>query len=149
MNTFLISLTLVSSSVIGLVQSTTAQPQLSAVGILQKSADKLNSVKTLGYAYSFEYSYPSKERRMDINAQAYLDLKPGEAPGGFRFQFLGSDRLTIYNGSERFTADAGSMTAGGSRRLVLKHFARWSKIDQVRRARNKDLRRISRPVLPY
>ncbi len=87
-----------------------ARPQtnLSAEFIMQKVAKKLASVKLLGYEYNFEYDFPARGSRTVVNAQTYFDLRPADRPGGFKFQFIGDDRLSVYNGSERFIADRQS-----------------------------------------
>ena len=85
-----------------------AQTNLSADLVMQKLANKLASVKKLGYKYTFEYSYPTRESRTVLNAQTYFDLQPADRPDGFKFQITGEDRFSIYNGSERFTGDKKS-----------------------------------------
>jgi len=81
-----------------------AQPER----VLQKVAEKLASVKLLGYKYGFEYGRPSQDRNMKVEADAFLDLKPSDGASRFRFQFVGGDRFSAYNGTERFTLDKPS-----------------------------------------
>jgi thiol-disulfide isomerase/thioredoxin len=85
-----------------------SQTNPSAEVVMQKVAKKLASVKLLGYKYHFEYNFPARDSRTVINAQAYFDLQPADQKDGFKFQFIGEDRLSIYNGSERFFADKAS-----------------------------------------
>ena len=49
-----------------------AQRPNSAEAIMKKVADKLATVKLLGYKYRFEYSYPSQDRTSIQEAEAYL-----------------------------------------------------------------------------
>ena len=76
-----------------------------ATRILKKVADKLSSVRLLGYKYSFDYSVPSQGRDMKFSANAFLDLRPAGGTSRFRFQFDGDDRASNFNGSERFILD--------------------------------------------
>ena len=82
-----------------------AQKSLSAEQVMQRAAEKLASVKVLGYKYKFEFRYPSQQRSLDVTAQAYLDLHPADGTADFKYQFLSDDRLSVYNGSESFIAD--------------------------------------------
>jgi thiol-disulfide isomerase/thioredoxin/outer membrane lipoprotein-sorting protein len=85
--------------------ASSAQGPLSADRVLHKIADKLASVKLLGYKYTFEYKRPSQERSIVETADAFLDLKPADGTSKFRFQFAGTDRSDTYNGAERFILD--------------------------------------------
>ena len=85
-----------------------AQRTPSAEYVLQKVASKLAGVKLLGYKYNFEYNYPARDSRTVVNAQTYFDLQPADQKDGFKFQFIGEDRWSVYNGSERFTGDKKS-----------------------------------------
>ena len=85
-----------------------AQRTPSAEYVLQKVASKLADVKLLGYKYNFEYNYPARDSRTVVNAQTYFDLQPADQKDGFKFQFIGEDRWSVYNGSERFTGDKKS-----------------------------------------
>jgi thiol-disulfide isomerase/thioredoxin len=89
-------------------ERTFAQRTPSAEYVLQRVANKLAAVKLLGYRYAFEYNYPAQDRRTVVNAQVYFDLQPADRTDGFKFQFIEDDRLSVYNGSERFTADKKS-----------------------------------------
>ena len=72
---------------------------------MRRVANKLATVKLLGYKYTFTYAYPSQDRRTVVTSQAYFDLRPADRKDGFKFQFNGEGRLSVYNGSERFIAD--------------------------------------------
>ena len=85
-----------------------SQTNPSAEIVMQKVAKKLASVKLLGYKYNFEYSFPARDSRTVVNAQTYFDFQPADQKDGFKFQFVGEDRLSVYNGSERFFADKAS-----------------------------------------
>jgi thiol-disulfide isomerase/thioredoxin/outer membrane lipoprotein-sorting protein len=85
-----------------------SQTNPSAETVMQKVAKKLAAVKLLGYKYNFEYSYPARDSRTVANAQAYFDLQPADQKDGFKFQFIGDERSSVYNGSERFIADKKS-----------------------------------------
>ncbi|PYT01296.1 MAG: hypothetical protein DMF63_00125 [Acidobacteria bacterium] len=85
-----------------------SQKSLSADLVISHVANKLATVKTLGYKYTFEYNYPARESRTVVNAQAYLDLQPADQKDGFKFQFISDDRSSVYNGSERFITDKAS-----------------------------------------
>ena len=82
-----------------------AQQPDSADRIMKKVADKLATVKQLGYRYKFEYSFPSQDRTAIQEAMAILDLKPADGSTQFRFQFVSDDRVDTYNGAERFLLD--------------------------------------------
>ena len=73
--------------------------------ILRKVADKLASVKLLGYRYGFDYGVPSQGRSMKFTADAFLDLKPADGTSRFRFQFSGDNTASNFNGTERFILD--------------------------------------------
>ncbi|MEO5858147.1 MAG: TlpA disulfide reductase family protein [Pyrinomonadaceae bacterium] len=79
--------------------------QRSSTEILQSIVEKLNSVKQLGYKYTFEFSYPSQDRNIKDQAETFLDLRPADKASRFRFQFSGVDRFSAYNGAERYTLD--------------------------------------------
>lgn len=89
-------------------QPSVAQKAPSAEYVLRRAANKLAAVKLLGYRYKFEYSYPARNSHRVVTANAYLDFQPVDKVGGFKFQFAGDERLSIYNGSERFTTDKTS-----------------------------------------
>ena len=55
-----------------------AQEVLSPERVIQKVADKLASVKHLGYTYRFNYSVPSQNRSRVAQGVAFLDLKSAE-----------------------------------------------------------------------
>jgi thiol-disulfide isomerase/thioredoxin len=79
-----------------------AQQIPSPVRVMQKVADKLASVKHLGYKYRFEYSVPSQDRTRVAQGVAFLDLKPEDGTSQFRFQFDFEDLMNTYNGTEQF-----------------------------------------------
>lgn len=84
------------------------QGSMSADSVMQRVVAKLASVKRLGYRYKFDYKYPARNSSVEENSQAYLDLAPADKPGGFKYQFSGENRLTVYNGSENFITDKKS-----------------------------------------
>src|SRR5215203_974100 len=86
-------------------EPTQSQTNPSAEIVMQKVARKLAAVKQLGYKYTFTYAYPSKDKRTVVTSQAFFDLQPADRKGGFKFQFNGEGRLSVYNGSERFITD--------------------------------------------
>lgn len=108
MTKYLSSLVICVVLLLSFPEQTLAQRTPSAEYILQRVASKLAAVKLLGYRYAFEYNYPAQDRRTVVNAQVYFDLQPADRTDGFKFQFTGDDRLSVYNGSERFTADKKS-----------------------------------------
>lgn len=69
---------------------------------MQKAADKLSSVKVLGYTYSREFNYASEGYLSRSSSSGYMDFQHKESPLGFRFQFSDDDLFAIYNGSESF-----------------------------------------------
>src|SRR5688572_30526187 len=77
----------------------------SADQVMHSVAQKLASVKQLGYKYDFELSAPSKDRNFAMRADAFLDLRPADKGSKFRFQFTAVDRFSVFNGAERFTVD--------------------------------------------
>ena len=79
-----------------------AQEVLSPERVIQKVADKLASVKHLGYTYRFNYSVPSQNRSRVAQGVAFLDLKPEDGTSQFRFQFDFEDLKNTYNGTEQF-----------------------------------------------
>jgi thiol-disulfide isomerase/thioredoxin len=81
---------------------------LSADMVMQRAADKLASVKRLGYKYTFEYNRPSQQRNQAETSQAYLDLAPKGGTADFKYEFSNENRLSVYNGSESFIADKES-----------------------------------------
>ena len=104
----LVSSFLLIVAVLLLIAAGQSQTNPSAEIVMQKVAKKLASVKILGYKYNFEYNYPARDSRTVVNAQTYFDLQPVDQTDGFKFQFIGEDRLSVYNGSERFIADKAS-----------------------------------------
>jgi thiol-disulfide isomerase/thioredoxin len=72
--------------------------------VIQKVADKFNSVEHLGYKYRFRLTSPSQGRDIHMEADAFIDLKPEPESSRFRFQFTSADMFTAYNGTEQFTA---------------------------------------------
>ncbi|MDI1241892.1 MAG: TlpA disulfide reductase family protein [bacterium] len=96
--------TLFAISLFLFVSQASAQ-DFSSAKVIQSVVDKLNSVKQLGYKYSFELSYPSQDRNIKDQAEAFIDLRPADSGARFRFQFAGAERLSAYNGTERFTLD--------------------------------------------
>jgi thiol-disulfide isomerase/thioredoxin len=76
--------------------------------VISRVAAKLATVKTLGYKYTFEYNYPGRATQRLVAARAYLELQPVDQKDGFKFQFIGDDRSSVYNGSERFITDKKS-----------------------------------------
>jgi thiol-disulfide isomerase/thioredoxin len=89
-------------------QVTHAQTPPSAESVLHRVANKLAAVKLLGYKYNFEYNYPARDSRTVVSAQTYFDLQPADQKDGFKFQFIGDERSSVYNGSERFVMDKKS-----------------------------------------
>lgn len=75
---------------------------------MQRLVNKLASAKQLGYSYTFDYNYPARNSRTVVKSQAYFDLQPADRKDGFKFQFIGEDRVSVYNGSERFITDKPS-----------------------------------------
>ena len=85
-----------------------AQDAARAERILRRVADKLASVKLLGYKYGFDYGVPSQGRSMKFTAVAFLDLRPTDGTSRLRFQFSGDDTASNFNGTERFILDKKS-----------------------------------------
>ena len=82
-----------------------AQDSPSAEVVMQKVAKKLESTKHLGYKYHFVFREKGEPQPYEERADAILDLQPADAASPFRFQFAGPEKITIYNGIERFSLD--------------------------------------------
>lgn len=79
------------------------QKTLSADEILQKTAAKLSSLKTIKYKYHQEYNYKSEAYFAESRAESFLDFVPVESANGLKFQFDNPNVFIAYNGSEIFT----------------------------------------------
>lgn len=75
---------------------------LSADDILQRTADKLASLKSVKYQYHQEYNYKSEAYFRETKAESFLDFTPVESAIGIRFQLEDYDSTITYNGSEVF-----------------------------------------------
>ena len=82
-----------------------AQDPAAADRILRKVADKLARVKALGYKYTFHLSHPSQGRSIVDRSDAFVELRPPGGTAEFRFQFIGDERVAVYNGTEQFFLD--------------------------------------------
>jgi thiol-disulfide isomerase/thioredoxin len=70
--------------------------------VLQKTAAKLASLKTIKYKYHQEYNYASEAYFRESAAESFLDLTPLDNQLNLKFQFNGEDVFIAYNGSESF-----------------------------------------------
>ena len=91
-------------TLISLASPALSQKLPTADAVLQKSANKLSSLKLLGYKYTSEFNYASENYLSKTVTDGYMDFQYRESPLGFRFQFSDDDLLAIYNGSEKFVA---------------------------------------------
>jgi len=92
-------------AILSVSASVSAQSVAAPDTLIRKVADKLASVKLLGYKYTFEFNYPTQGRSMKQEMNAFLDLKPADGALRFRFQFSGDDRFAAFNGTEKFILD--------------------------------------------
>ena len=63
----------------------------SADEILQKTADKLASLKTVSYRYQHEYNYKSEAYFAKSDAEVFIDFESAESNGGARWQMDSAD----------------------------------------------------------
>ncbi|HRH42516.1 MAG TPA: TlpA disulfide reductase family protein [Pyrinomonadaceae bacterium] len=75
---------------------------LSAEAVLQKTAAKLSSLKTIKYKYNQEYNYASEAYLAKSKADCFLEFTPFETNLGLKFQFRDDNSSIVYNGSEIF-----------------------------------------------
>jgi thiol-disulfide isomerase/thioredoxin len=83
---------------------------ISAEEILQKTADKLASLKTVKYKYQQEYNYKSEAYFAESAAETFLDFNPTESAIGLVFQFENEKDFITYNGSETFSLNKKEKT---------------------------------------
>lgn len=75
---------------------------LSAEAVLQKTAAKLSSLKTIKYKYHQEYNYASEAYLAESKADCFLEFTSLETNLGLKFQFRDDNSSIVYNGSEIF-----------------------------------------------
>lgn len=78
--------------------------------VVQKTIDKLNSLKTVGYNYRRELNYASEKFLHELNASAYLDFGSPDKTLGVKFQFADRDRIDAFNGTEYFSRNTKTKT---------------------------------------
>lgn len=74
----------------------------SADEILQKTVDKLASLKSVSYSYQHEYNYKSEAYFAKSDAVVFIDFDSAESNGGARWQMDSANAFIAYNGSQSF-----------------------------------------------
>ena len=121
MNKYLYALPIATAFILITATQTAAQKS-SADVVLQKLANKLASVKLLGYTYKREFNYPSEGYLSESVASSYVDFRPADGTLGFRHQFSDDNIFAIYNGSESFVASKKKKTITVKTNPTLKSF---------------------------
>ena len=103
MNKYLSSLAIAAALLFFAAVQTPSQNDPPAEAVLKKVANKLATVKLLGYKYKTELGYEGQPKYE--SSSAYVEMRPADGTSEFRHQFSNDERLAVYNGSESFVAD--------------------------------------------
>lgn len=75
---------------------------LTADEVMQKTIEKLGSLKTVSYDYRAERNYASERFFHELKAASYLDFRSPDKFLGVKFQFVNGPFSATFNGSEVF-----------------------------------------------
>src|SRR6202012_5160265 len=76
--------------------------QRSAVSLLQRGSDRLNSLHSVAFDQTRELNYPAENYHVVSHWTVYYEFRPGDSLTGCSYQIEDSSVKSIYNGAEKF-----------------------------------------------
>lgn len=80
------------------------------LNIFRKLSGKLQSVKTIAYHYTREFTYPAEDYHSKSEGEMYVDFSKENDLAGFRYQYRDETGLSVFNNTELFETSAEDRT---------------------------------------
>ncbi|GEN75357.1 TlpA disulfide reductase family protein [Chryseobacterium hagamense] len=78
--------------------------------IFRKLSQKLQSVKTITYRYTQEFTYPAEDYHSKSEGSIYIDFNKEYDLAGFRYQYKDQNGFSVFNNSGFFETSAADRT---------------------------------------
>lgn len=78
--------------------------------IFRKLSQKLQSVRTITYHYTREFTYPAEDYHSKSEGRMYIDFSKEYDLAGFRYQYKDQNGLSVFNNSGFFETSAADRT---------------------------------------
>ncbi len=78
--------------------------------IFRKFSQKLQSLKTVNYHYTREFTYPAEDYHSKSEGEMYIDFSKENDLVGFRYQYKDQDGFSVFNNSGFFETSAADRT---------------------------------------
>ncbi|MDQ1096786.1 MULTISPECIES: TlpA family protein disulfide reductase [Chryseobacterium] len=78
--------------------------------IFRKLSEKLQSVKTISYHYTREFTYPAEDYHSKSEGEMYVDFSKENDLAGFRYQYRDTTGFSVFNSTELFETSAEDRT---------------------------------------
>ncbi|WP_295201685.1 TlpA disulfide reductase family protein [uncultured Chryseobacterium sp.] len=80
------------------------------LNIFRKLSGKLQSVKTIAYHYTREFTYPAEDYHSKSEGEMYIDFSKENDLAGFRYQYRDATGFSVFNNAELFETSAEDRT---------------------------------------
>jgi peroxiredoxin len=87
-----------------------ANKQIDASKVLQKTSDKLKSLKNVSYVYFRSINYLSEDYHAEATGRTFLSFEKPSPSSRFKFQIENNGTKIVYNGNEYFSLNKAEKT---------------------------------------
>ncbi|MFY7815497.1 MAG: TlpA family protein disulfide reductase [Chryseobacterium taeanense] len=90
--------------------------------IFRKLSEKLQSVKTISYHYTREFTYPAEDYHSKSEGEMYVDFSKENELVGFRYQYKDETGFSVFNNTELFETSEEDRAIQISTKLKISDF---------------------------